>query len=119
MVLEERIRQQLIQMVKAYPGILRLYLFGSRARGDARPRSDIDLAVDAPSLTHRQWLELQDQIDEELDTLLKCDLLWLQKCDDELVKRIHQEGVILYERRTGPLKPDETGSSVGAIKGSD
>ena len=43
---EEAMRLFLIALVEAYPDtILDVLLFGSRARGDARPDSDVDLAI--------------------------------------------------------------------------
>lgn len=42
---------RLVQWLSAEPGVLAAWLFGSRARGDARPDSDVDLAIlaSAPS----------------------------------------------------------------------
>ena len=44
---------RLVSRLGAEPSVHRVILFGSRARGDARPRSDVDLAVDAPGLAAR------------------------------------------------------------------
>ena len=72
----------------------RVVLFGSRARGDNRERSDIDLAVFGlpPSLASRFRQALED-----LPTLLSFDLV----CVDErtapaLLENISREGVTLY-----------------------
>ena len=69
----------------------RVILFGSRARGDAGPRADVDLAVDAPGLAPREWLRLADMVDEA-DTLLKIDLVRLDEVPPELRARIEAEG---------------------------
>ena len=75
-------------------GASRMVLFGSRARGDHRARSDIDLAVwglDGPA-SGRLRLAL-----EELPTLLEFDLVCVdQETDRELLARILEEGVTLY-----------------------
>lgn len=42
--------EQLRQVLEARPEILDAYLFGSRARGDARAHSDVDVAVFASAL---------------------------------------------------------------------
>ena len=47
----EELYSQLAALARRY-GAKRLVLFGSRARGDNRPNSDIDLAVYGLSLIH-------------------------------------------------------------------
>lgn len=56
-------------------GAKRLVLFGSRARGDNRPNSDIDLAVYGMPPDNRAefWMECED-----LPTLLKFDIVHMQ-----------------------------------------
>jgi predicted nucleotidyltransferase len=46
----DRIVRRIVEAV--HP--LRIILFGSRARGDARPDSDLDLLVVMPEGTHRR-----------------------------------------------------------------
>lgn len=73
MVMEERVREQLIRLLSGKPEIIRVILFGSRARGDADERSDIDLAIEAPAISQRQWLDLIFLFDQ-IDTLLPVDI---------------------------------------------
>jgi len=77
--------------------VRRVVLFGSRARGEAHPRADVDLAVDAPQATRREWIRLTEIV-EEADTLLPIDLVWLEEAPDELRARILAEGRTLFER---------------------
>ena len=44
-----------IDRLKALPFIEAIYLFGSRARGTERERSDIDLAIVCPMAGMRDW----------------------------------------------------------------
>ena len=53
-----------IERLAALPFVEALVLYGSRARGDHRPRSDIDLAVRAPSADAAQWQQVLDIVDE-------------------------------------------------------
>ena len=77
--------------------VARVILFGSRARRDHRPRSDIDLAVDAPRVSARQWQEITEIVDAA-ETLLPIDLVRLDAAPPELRERIAAEGRILFER---------------------
>lgn len=74
--------------------IEKLILFGSRARGDFRRTSDIDLAVSGGDFD-RFVLD----VEEETSTLLKYDFVDLdRKVQDELLRSIEKEGVVIYEK---------------------
>lgn len=75
----------------------KIILFGSRARGDADDRSDIDISVICPNISKRAWLKIFDNIDE-LDTILKIDIVRFDTASEGLRERILKEGKILYER---------------------
>lgn len=93
----ESLRRQLLDTLSSHKAARRALLFGSRARGDAGPRSDVDLAVSAPSATRGEWLDIAFAL-EELDTLLKIDVLRLEEAPKALRDRIGSEGEVLYER---------------------
>jgi type III restriction enzyme len=79
------------------PGILNLYLFGSRARGDHRARSDIDLAVDAPAWSPKDALAFEQAL-KHLPMVYPVDCAWLQ--DDlsaEFRARIERDRRVLWE----------------------
>ncbi len=58
--------------LKNLPFVKGIYLFGSRARGDASVTSDIDIAVDCTQ--EADWQQVLDVI-EEADTLLMVDVV--------------------------------------------
>ena len=72
----------------------KIYLFGSRARGDYHRTSDIDLAVSGGDFD-RFALD----IDEDTSTLLKFDIVDLNRIvHPELLDAIQKEGRVLYEK---------------------
>lgn len=74
-----------------------VYLFGSRARGDSRIRSDIDLAVDCPEASFGQWQEVLDIV-EDADTLLAIDVVRYDHLGDSVFRhKIDQNKVVVYE----------------------
>ena len=87
---------RLVAELARHPEVVRVWLFGSRARGDHRVRSDIDLAVEAPAAS-RPCLELCRAV-EETDTLLRVDLVRVEEAPPALARRIRREGRVLYER---------------------
>lgn len=76
----------------------RVLLFGSRAKGTARPTSDYDIAfefIDQPAYV--RWAEFCTTINEKAPTLLSLDLINLNSVDDAFKQVILSEGVVLYE----------------------
>ncbi|WP_373216004.1 nucleotidyltransferase family protein [Ruminococcus sp. 5_1_39BFAA] len=83
-----------IQELAQKYGIEKVILFGSRARGDFKRTSDIDLAVKGGDFT-RFALD----VDEETSTLLKYDIIDLDRdIQDELRESIQKDGRIIYEK---------------------
>lgn len=79
------------------PGVERVWLYGSRARGDAFQFSDYDLAVDAPELAPGVWFRILEKV-EEAPILWHVDCIHLQKVPAELHKNVLEEGRVLYEQ---------------------
>jgi len=84
-----------------HPAVERVWLFGSRARGDAFERSDIDLAIEAPAMDRSEWVRLKLDFEDEAPTLLNLDLLRWEETPQDLRRRIRQEGIVVHER-SGP-----------------
>ena len=69
-------------------------IFGSRARGDYKENSDIDIAV-FENLNKEDEYKIRNEIDL-LDIIYKIDLVFIdKKTKAELVKEIRKEGVDL------------------------
>lgn len=71
--------------VQRFPDVRGAYLFGSRARGDYSPRSDIDIAIDAPDMSEERFAQLWSAIDG-LPIAFPLDCLWLQALPDSPLK---------------------------------
>lgn len=78
-------------------GIERLWLFGSRAAGTHRARSDIDLAVDAPGWTTRDLLSFTDAL-QQLPMVYPVDCVWWQdKLGDTFRAEITAQRRVLWQ----------------------
>lgn len=85
--------RQIRQVLARHPNVVGVALYGSRAMGNHRPGSDIDLCLDAPSLTLAEFFAIGTEID---DLLLpwKVDLTVLQKIDNPaLIEHIRRVGM--------------------------
>lgn len=89
---------QIREVFSRFPEVEKAVLYGSRAKGNARPGSDIDLALFGSRLTQRK----AGQIDDALDDLLlpyRFDLsIFTRITHSDLVDHIRRVGVALYER---------------------
>ena len=76
----------------------RVILFGSRAREDFGPHSDVDLAVDSKEDLHDLLVELKGII-EESDLPQKVDIVELSKAPEVLKREILREGKVWIDTR--------------------
>lgn len=83
------------QVLHRYPGIRLAILYGSRAKGNFRPGSDIDLTLKG-DLTYQQLLRIETELD---DLLLpyKIDLSLYELLDNPaLIEHIDRVGKLFY-----------------------
>ena len=85
------------ERLKRFPEVERIILFGSRARADAAPRADIDLAVACPAADAVRWSDIVEAA-ESAPTLLQIDLVRVEDAPPELLGQIAREGRVLYDR---------------------
>ena len=87
----EQIREIATQILAPYD--VDLYLFGSRARGDARLASDIDLAIDPKEdLPLSVLTRLSDEF-EESTVPVRVELVDLRSAGATLRAKVLQEGI--------------------------
>lgn len=80
-----------------YNEIKKVILYGSRAKGNYRLGSDIDLCIEGETLNLTQLLNIENQLD---DLLLpwKIDLSLKHQIDNQaLLEHIEDYGVVFYE----------------------
>ncbi len=91
--IKERVIVEIRQIARQC-AVHKVLLFGSRARGDYRERSDIDLAVVGGDVDRFALL-----VDEKTWTLLKYDVVNLDGAvQSDLREAIKKDGIVLYEK---------------------
>lgn len=84
-----------------YPEIEKVLLYGSRAMGNYRQGSDIDLTLLGDKLTYNQLSQIETELDE-LMLPYSIDLSLFHHIDNQdLVDHIHREGKVFYHRPDG------------------
>jgi len=80
------------QVFNNHPGIKKVVLYGSRAKGNFRNGSDIDLVIVGPELSLRQLNQIETEID---------DLLLPYTFDISLYHYIDNEDLLEHIKRVG------------------
>lgn len=91
------LKESIISEIKDFAikcGVEKVILFGSRARGDNKERSDIDLAIEGGNAAL-----FAVEAEKEIQTLLMFDIVDLGGLvQEELRQSIEREGKIIYEK---------------------
>lgn len=91
--IKAQVIEEIQELARKY-NVNKVILFGSRARGDFKRTSDIDLAVEGGDFAHFAL-----DVDEETSTLLEYDIVDLSRdMQWELLESIKKEGKVLYEK---------------------
>ena len=70
---------------------VKAYVFGSRARGNYKRYSDLDVVLDSHSpISIKTWLEIQEQFSES-SLPIKVDLIEMNKLDPSFKAKIQDE----------------------------
>ncbi|BDR81112.1 DNA polymerase subunit beta [Clostridium tetani] len=95
-MLDDKLKTQLEKIFAKYPQVEKVVLFGSRARGDNKYNSDIDLCIFGEELSHLTLAKITFYI-RDLDTCLMFDILAFNELTKkDLIKNILNEGVVIY-----------------------
>ena len=91
--IDSKVIQEIRELAEKYQ-VKKVILFGSRARGDFKRTSDIDIAV-----TGGDFDRFALDVDEDTTTLLEYDIVNLDgTVQKELIESIEREGRVLYEK---------------------
>jgi predicted nucleotidyltransferase len=91
---------KLNSVFKHHSAIASVLIYGSRAKGNYRPGSDIDLTIKGSALEFAELRQIEDQIDD-LFLPYKVDLSqYAQLTNADLTAHIDRVGVVIYNRDT-------------------
>ena len=87
--------RDVVSRLAAQYGAKRVYLFGSYARGDITPGSDIDLRIDKGAIRGLEMAGLLVDLEDALG--IPVDLISTGSLDDSFLAAIRDDEVLLYE----------------------
>ena len=88
--------REIVSPIAARYGVRRMYLFGSYARGESTPDSDVDLRIDKGDVRGMQMAGLLLDLEDALK--LPVDLLSTAALDARFLQSIRGEEKLMYER---------------------
>lgn len=92
--INEKVYNNLQKYFKESSYIFEVILFGSRAKGNYKFNSDIDLCIKCPRETRSRVL---DSIDDIIG-IYSCDILFKDSLNDDVRKQIDKYGVKIYNK---------------------
>jgi len=92
--LDEETKKKIIKILNKY-GIKKAFLFGSYARGEGTPESDLDLIVEFPEGTSLfDHISIENELSETLD--IKVDLLSKNGISPYFKDEIMKDAVVIF-----------------------
>ncbi|MBU0650731.1 nucleotidyltransferase domain-containing protein [bacterium] len=89
----------LVSILEKHEGVKKAVVFGSRARGDFKKVSDIDIVLFPTDVGLKDINLIIDEIEENVNTALKFDVIDFSLLDKkELKENILKEGLVIYDR---------------------
>ena len=97
--LKEEIVRKINSVFDKYPHINQVILYGSRAKGNYRHGSDIDLTLIGENVDLTTLLKIENELDD-LFLPYKFDVSIFEKLSNpDLKEHINRVGVVFYERK--------------------
>lgn len=96
--LSEKAIGKIKRVFASFPAVEKVVLYGSRAKGNFKNGSDIDLVLIGNEITPKMVLQIGHQLDELL-LPHKIDLSRLEQISDpDLLDHIQRVGVVFYQK---------------------
>jgi predicted nucleotidyltransferase len=96
--LSDKVISKIIQVFMQFPKIEKAVLYGSRAKGNYKKGSDIDLVIKGDNITISYLAKIRNAIDDLLLPYM-VDLCWFDTIDNpSLINHINRVGIILYKK---------------------
>jgi len=89
--------QQLQEVFARYPQVERVILYGSRAKGNYRANSDVDITLVGSLLTKTDLNNIDNEIDDMLFPFFFDISLMHHISNNDLLEHIQRVGKVLYE----------------------
>jgi uncharacterized protein len=92
--------QKIVDSFERFDEITEVVLFGSRAKGNYKTGSDVDLAIKGANISHHIVAQLHDWLNDEVPLPYFFDVVQYETIDEpKLKEHIDRVGVVLFRAR--------------------
>ena len=96
---KENLLNRIIDIVSKYEYVEKVLIFGSRARGDYKSSSDIDIAICGSMIDKKEFNIIEDEI-RGINTVIDFDIVYFEDLSKVSLKNnIIRDGVEIYAKR--------------------
>lgn len=86
------------QVLASYPGVTEAYIFGSRAKGNYKNGSDVDIVIKGNNISQSLILDIATYLNEETLMPYRFDVLDYHSISNKkLSEHIDRAGILLYK----------------------
>ena len=98
--LKETVVQKICSVLNHYPQVEKAILYGSRAKGNHKNGSDIDLTLHGTALTLNLIYKILDDLDDLLLPYILDISIFQDIGDPDVIEHIQRVGVTFYDKGT-------------------
>lgn len=99
--LDTKYMEMIRSIFSRYPEVEKVILFGSRAKGNYKRGSDIDMAVTGEGVAKNTFSSLQGEFEDSLLPFFVDIISYSGIANSELKEQIDRVGKVIYEREAG------------------
>ncbi|MDP2691558.1 MAG: nucleotidyltransferase domain-containing protein [bacterium] len=99
-LLSQSEQDELLQVFGRFPDVEEAIVFGSRAKGNAKVSSDVDIALKGNTLTREIIGQIHGLLEEEISLPYFFDVLnYHEISNKDLLDHIDRVGVVIYRKK--------------------
>ena len=96
--LDKNVIEQIKNVFDEFPQIEEVLLYGSRAKGNYKPGSDIDLSLKGENLNHNLVNSVSIELDELFLPYIFDSSIFKQITNEDLIEHINRYGKVFFEK---------------------
>ena len=97
--LEDEVIEKIVKTIAIHEEVECVIVYGSRAKGNYRYNSDIELTIEGKELSHKALFQIEQQLDDlllpwNIDLSVKSEIK-----NEDLIKEIETYGEVIYKKK--------------------
>ncbi|GAB2488602.1 nucleotidyltransferase domain-containing protein [Algoriphagus taiwanensis] len=104
--LSAKVIQQIQGIFELHPHVEKVIIYGSRAKGNYKPSSDIDLVIQGEKVDFTELLRIENELDDLLlPYQIDLSTFHFIQSSQDLLAHINRIGKTFFKKKTNPVNP--------------